>query len=68
MSVEINGLIGLLLLVAAIWSIVNVVGSGVSTGGKVLWILLILLFPLIGFLIWLFAGPRSAGQFRGHNT
>jgi len=60
MSVEINGLIGLLLLVAAIWSIVNVVGSGASTGGKVLWVLLILLFPLIGFLIWLFAGPRSA--------
>ncbi|MEX2008914.1 MAG: PLDc N-terminal domain-containing protein [Dongiaceae bacterium] len=60
MSVEVHGLIGLLLLVAAIWAIVNVVGSGASTGGKVLWILLILLFPLIGFLIWLFAGPRSA--------
>ena len=64
MSVEVHGLIGLLLLVAAIWSIVNVVGSGVSTGGKALWILLILLFPLIGFLIWLFAGPRSAPRQR----
>ncbi|MBL28793.1 MAG: hypothetical protein CMM50_14715 [Rhodospirillaceae bacterium] len=49
---------GILVLIADIWAIVNVIGSGASTGGKVLWVLLILLLPLIGFLIWLVAGPR----------
>jgi hypothetical protein len=46
-------------LVLDIWAVVSTVQSGASTGGKVLWILLILIFPLVGFLIWLLAGPRG---------
>ena len=57
---EITGLGGLLVLILDIWAIVSIIGSGISTGKKVLWILLILILPLIGFLIWLIAGPRSA--------
>ncbi|KZD04909.1 PLDc N-terminal domain-containing protein [Oceanibaculum pacificum] len=60
MGIEVTGIFGLLLLIANIWAIVNVVGSSASTGGKVLWVLFILLFPLLGFLVWLFVGPRSA--------
>lgn len=59
MGIEVGGLLGLLLLIANIWAIVNVIGSGVSTGGKVLWILFILIMPLLGFIVWLLAGPRS---------
>ena len=59
MGIEVGGLLGLLLLIANIWAIVNVVGSGASTGGKVLWILVILLMPLLGFIVWLILGPRS---------
>lgn len=55
-----GGVIGFLVLVADIWAIVSVVQSGASTGGKVLWIVLILLLPVLGFLIWLFAGPRAS--------
>jgi len=54
-----GGILGLLLLVAVVWAIVNVVQSNTSAGGKVVWIVLILVLPLIGFLIWLFAGPRA---------
>lgn len=54
-----GGVIGFLILVADIWAIVSVIQSGASTGGKVLWIVLILLLPVLGFLIWLFAGPRA---------
>jgi len=54
-----GGILGLLLLVAVVWAIVNVVQSNASAGGKVVWIVLILVLPLIGFLIWLFAGPRA---------
>lgn len=56
---EITGLGGLIVLVLDIWAIVSVVGSPVSTGKKVLWVLLILLLPILGFIIWLIAGPRS---------
>lgn len=51
---------GLIILVADIWAIINVIGSGASTLAKVLWILLIIILPLIGLIIWLIAGPRSS--------
>jgi Phospholipase_D-nuclease N-terminal len=60
MNVEVGGFFGLLILIADVWAIINVIGSGSSTGGKVLWTVLILLLPLVGFLIWLVAGPRTA--------
>ena len=54
-----GGIIGLLLLVAAVWAIVNIAQSGVSTGAKALWIVFVLVLPLVGFLAWLVAGPRG---------
>jgi len=54
-----EGLIGLLVLIADIWAIIQIVQSGASTGGKILWILLIIILPVIGFIIWLLAGPRK---------
>jgi len=59
MGIEIGGLFGLLLLIANIWAIVKTVQSGASTGAKVLWIVLILILPLLGFLIWLLFGPKG---------
>ena len=59
MRIEVGGFFGLLILIADIWAIVNVLGSSSSTGGKVLWTVLILLLPLLGFIAWLVAGPRA---------
>ena len=55
-----NGFIGLIVLIADIYAIVNVLGSQASNGNKVLWLLLVLLLPVIGFILWYFMGPRSA--------
>ncbi len=60
MSMEIGGIFGLILLGLNIWAIVSIVSSASSTGKKALWILLIIVLPLVGFLIWLIAGPREA--------
>lgn len=60
--VEIYGVGGFILLVLNVWAIVSTVGSTASTGAKVLWVILILLLPLLGFIIWFFAGPRGAGR------
>lgn len=59
MTMEVGGLFGLILLGLNIWAIVSIIGSGASTGKKALWILLIVVLPLIGFIIWLIAGPRG---------
>ncbi|WP_424966783.1 MULTISPECIES: PLDc N-terminal domain-containing protein [unclassified Dinoroseobacter] len=60
MGIEITGLGGLILLALNIWAFVSIIGSTASTGSKVLWCLLVLVLPLLGFLIWLFFGPRNA--------
>jgi hypothetical protein len=60
MRIEVGGFFGLLILIADIWALVNVIGSRSTTGAKVMWTILILLLPLVGFIIWLVAGPRAA--------
>jgi hypothetical protein len=35
------------------------VQSGTSNGKKVLWILLVLLLPLAGLILWFLLGPRG---------
>ncbi len=53
-------LVGLISLLLMIWGIVAVVQSGESSGGKVVWILiLVLLQPLLGFVVWYIFGPGS---------
>jgi hypothetical protein len=54
-----GGLLGLLVLAADIWAIVNVLQSGASTGSKALWVLIIIVLPVLGLIIWLIAGPRG---------
>lgn len=61
MGIEFAGPLGLILLGLVIWAVLNIAQSRASTGAKVLWILLVLILPFIGFIIWLIAGPRSRG-------
>ena len=57
MGIEVGGFFGLLILIADIWAIVKILQSTASTGAKVVWIVLILLLPLFGLLLWLLFGP-----------
>jgi hypothetical protein len=54
-----NGLWGLIVLVADVWAIVNIIQSGADTGRKVLWTVLVILLPVVGFILWYFLGPKS---------
>ena len=60
MGIEVAGIGGLIVLVWNVWAFVSILGSSASTGAKVVWSWLVLILPVIGFIIWLFAGPRSA--------
>ena len=57
---NVNGLWGLIVLVADVWAIVNIFQSRATTGSKVLWTVLVILLPVLGFIIWLVAGPKTA--------
>jgi hypothetical protein len=56
---EYAGFGGFIVLVLNVWAVISIVGSGASTGSKVLWTLLVLILPVIGFILWLITGPRS---------
>jgi hypothetical protein len=56
---EISGIGGLIILGLDLWAIISIIGSGTSTGKKVLWSLLVIMLPVLGFIIWLLAGPRG---------
>ena len=60
MNMQVNSLWGLIVLAADIWAIVNIFQSRAGTGAKVLWTLLVLLLPVLGFIIWLIVGPKTA--------
>ncbi|MGL1834822.1 PLDc N-terminal domain-containing protein [Rhodocyclaceae bacterium SMB388] len=58
MSVEINSLFGLIWLLVVIWAIVKVVQSSATPLSKALWIVILLLLPVVGFIIWWLVGPK----------
>ena len=62
MGFEYGGIVGLLILAADIWAILNVFQSGASNGTKVIWTLVILVLPLLGLALWFFLGPRGKGS------
>jgi hypothetical protein len=57
--IEVGGLLGLIWLIIFIYAIVKVLGSSAGTGAKVLWVLLILVLPVIGVILWLLLGPKG---------
>jgi hypothetical protein len=54
-----QGLFGLVVLIADVWAIVNVFQSSADTGRKVLWTVLVIILPVLGFILWYFLGPKT---------
>lgn len=49
----------LLVLILDVVAIVQIAESGGSTARKVLWILLVIFFPLLGAILWLLFGKKG---------
>ena len=54
-----NGVWGLLVLIVDVWAIINIVQSRATTGMKVLWVVVVLLLPVLGVILWYFIGPKT---------
>ena len=59
MGFEVGGIFGVLVLIADVYAIVKTIQSSAGTGAKVIWIVVILLLPVLGFLLWLLMGPKG---------
>ncbi|MEC9340433.1 MAG: PLDc N-terminal domain-containing protein [Pseudomonadota bacterium] len=58
MGIEV-GLFGLIVLVLDVWAIISTLSSSASTGTKVLWVVVLLLLPVLGLILWAFLGPKG---------
>ncbi|HEV8256835.1 MAG TPA: PLDc N-terminal domain-containing protein [Casimicrobiaceae bacterium] len=50
---------GVLVLIGDIWAIINILQSSASNDKKLLWVIVVVLLPLIGLILWFFLGPRD---------
>ncbi len=62
MNVGYNGIWGLLVLAADVWAVLQIAQSPASNEKKALWIVLVVVLPLLGLILWYFLGPRGAGK------
>lgn len=58
MGIEVGGLLGLIILILDVWGIIKVIQSSSGTGTKVLWVVIIMILPVFGLLLWILAGPK----------
>ncbi len=54
-----GGLAGLVILILDIVAIVDLFKSAVDTGKKILWLILILVLPLIGMVLYFLLGKKK---------
>ncbi|HWH48607.1 MAG TPA: PLDc N-terminal domain-containing protein [Burkholderiales bacterium] len=54
-----GGLLGLLILIGDVWAIINILQSSADNEKKLLWIVVVLVLPLLGLILWYFMGPRT---------
>jgi len=55
---RVYGCASLLILILDVYCIVQIAESGRATARKVIWILLVIFFPLGGALLWLLFGKK----------
>ena len=53
----ISGIAGFIILVADIYAIIQILQSSAKGVEKLIWSLVIFFLPLIGLIVWFFAGP-----------
>lgn len=54
---EVNGILGLIILLLDIFAILKIANCSTSTGMKALWIVIVLILPIIGLIAWFVSGP-----------
>jgi len=59
MNFGFNGIWGLLVLAGDVWAILNIAQSSASNEKKALWIVLVVVLPVLGLILWYFLGPKS---------
>jgi hypothetical protein len=55
----IYGIVSLIQLLLVIWALVGILQSSAGSVEKLIWVIIVLVMPLIGFVLWYLIGPGS---------
>lgn len=58
---EVTGLLGLIILIADIYAVLQIAQSSASNGKKALWIAIVIILPVLGLILWYLMGPGKPG-------
>ena len=53
------GMWGIIHLVLVVYAALQIINSSAATGRKVLWVVIVAAFPLVGLIIWFLIGPGT---------
>jgi hypothetical protein len=54
-----GGLLGLIWLFILFWAVLRTLQSAATPLVKLVWVVVLIFFPLFGFIMWLLVGPRA---------
>ena len=53
------GIWGIIHLALVIYAAIQIFNSSADTVKKLIWILIVAIFPLVGLIVWFFVGPGT---------
>lgn len=53
------GIFGLIHLALVIYAAIQIFNSSADTVKKLIWVLIVAIFPLVGLIVWFFMGPGT---------
>jgi len=57
---EVGGLFGLIILALDVYAILKIVQSSAETLSKAIWIVVVLVLPVLGLIVWYLFGPGGS--------
>lgn len=53
------GFFGLLHLILVVYAAIQIINSRAGGLAKLIWVLVVAVFPVLGLIVWFFAGPGT---------
>ncbi|WP_299842115.1 PLD nuclease N-terminal domain-containing protein [uncultured Paracoccus sp.] len=50
---------GIIIFCLDVWAIASIINTNESTVKKIVWIAIVAILPVLGLIIWWFAGPKA---------
>lgn len=54
-----TGILGIIIFALDVWAIASIINSDAAGTSKIIWVLIVAVFPVVGFIIWWLAGPKA---------